>query len=120
MATQGGRQLSAGIGLMLLSALSSCTGQLMWKLAGLDRGIIYYLAGFALYGLGALLMVAAFRFGEMSVLHPMLSVGFVISVFLGAAVLGEQISLRRGAGILLIIGGMVLLGCAGAKERGRP
>lgn len=93
----------------------------MWKLAGQQTGMqekaIFYLLGFALYGIGALLMIVAFRFGELSVLHPMLSIGFILSIFLGAVVLGEAITVKKIAGIMFIIVGMFFLGRSGLKER---
>ena len=71
-------RLSVGIALMLTSALLTCTGQLCWKLSALrEPPLLFLLAGFGLYGLGALLMMAAMRFGELSVLHPMLGAGYV-------------------------------------------
>lgn len=116
------KELLVGITLMILSSLSSCSGQLMWKLAAQQgdnsQRILYYALGFALYGIGALFMLIAFRFGELSVLHPMLSVGFILSIILGAAVLGESISAKKIAGIFLIIVGMVFLSRTGLKGDG--
>ncbi len=104
------KQLFKGISIMLCSSLMTCTGQLMWKLAAVEPRILFFLAGFVLYGLGAVCMMLALRFGELSVLHPMLSFGFIVSIFLGAAVLGEAVTLTKTAGIILIILGMIFLG----------
>lgn len=112
------KQLLKGIFIMLCSSLMTCTGQLMWKLAAADPKILFLLGGFVLYGMGAVLMMLALRFGELSVLHPMLSFGFIVSIFLGAAVLGETVTLTKTAGIAIIIIGMVFLGRGSAgKER---
>ena len=51
-----------GIIIMLLAAVFACVGQLF------THGIIVALAGFALYGIGAVLMLFAYRFGSVSVL----------------------------------------------------
>jgi len=112
------KQLFKGILIMLGSSLMTCTGQLMWKLAALDPNLLFLLAGFLLYGMGAVSMMLALRFGELSVLHPMLSFGFIISIFLGAAVLGETVTLTKTAGIALIILGMVFLGQGSAGKEG--
>lgn len=104
-------QLKVGIALIVTSAIMTCSGQLCWKLGAvyIEYTIGFYLLGFLMYGMGALLMTIAFRFGEMSVLHPMLSVGFVGSLFLGSIFLNENITVRKFAGILLILVGICFL-----------
>ena len=97
-----------GIALMLLAALLTCLGQLCWKLGG-GGELLWLLPGFALYGCGALLMIVAMRFGELSVLHPMLSVGYVLSVALGSLVLHEEVTASKTLGIGVIILGLVFL-----------
>lgn len=105
--------------MMVCSSLFTCTGQLMWKLGNtVQNSLLFLLLGFLLYGLGAVMMILAFQYGEVSVLQPMLSIGFALSVLLGHFVLGEAITMTKVGGILLIIGGMFLLGRsnAGRKE----
>ena len=106
-------RLAAGIALMLASALLTCLGQLCWKLS--RESLPFLLAGFALYGCGALLMMAAMRFGELSVLHPMLGAGYILSVLLGALVLGEEMTAGKLLGIAVICAGLVCL--SGGAER---
>ena len=50
-----------GILLMIVAAVLACVGQLLWKLS-VTNGILYLLLGFGLYGLGALLMLIAYRY----------------------------------------------------------
>ena len=103
------KNLSTGIALMLASALLTCLGQLCWKLAARQDSLPFLLAGFGLYGCGALMMMAALRFGELSVLHPMLSAGYALSILLGALVLGEGITANKLLGIAVITAGLVCL-----------
>ncbi len=108
------KRLIKGIGIMICSSLTTCTGQLLWKLAAMREPKLLFLAlGFILYGLGALCMIVALRYGELSVLHPMLSFGFIVSIALGAVVLEESITPTKILGILLIIAGMIFLGRGG-------
>lgn len=109
-------RLTVGIALMLTSALLTCAGQLCWKLSANRDSLLFLLAGFALYGCGALLMMAAMRFGPLSVLHPMLSAGYALSVLLGALVLGEEIRANKLLGIAIITAGLVCLSTSG-RER---
>ena len=107
-----------GILLMVCSSVCTCTGQLMWKLQNTaENGILFLLLGFLLYGLGAVIMILAFQYGEVSVLQPMLSIGFALSVVLGHFVLGEAITGKKIAGIVLIIIGMILLGKSNTERR---
>lgn len=97
-----------GIILMLISSICVCIGQLLWKLAA-NESILLLLAGFALYGIGALVMIVAYKFGELSVLQPMLSMNYVISIFLAAVVLKESITALKFIGVLIIITGVVMI-----------
>ena len=102
-----------GILLMLISSLCVCIGQLLWKLSA-DMGIIVMLAGFLFYGAGALVMLVAYRFGKLSVLQPMLSLNYVLSIILAAVVLKESITILKCIGVIVIIAGVVLI--AGGDE----
>lgn len=103
-----------GIILMLVSSLTACIGQLLFKL-GTTRGIWFLLLGFCFYGLGALCMLCAFRFGNLSVLQPVLSMNYIFSLFLGALVLKEAVSLTKVIGVIVVICGVVMV-AAGDEE----
>lgn len=109
-------KLWIGIVMILLASVFSCTGQLLWKLATGNGSITWLLGGAVLYGCGAVLMIVSFRFGELSVLHPMLSFGYALSIVLGAVVLKETVTSGKIAGVAIIIVGMVFLGLSGRKE----
>ena len=112
--------LKKGIIIMIVSSFFTCIGQLIWELATLQNGeiiILYYLAGFFLYVIGALTMLIALRFGELSVLQPMLSFGYIVSIFLGYFVLNEPITIRKVMGIVIIIGGIIILSKAELEQK---
>ena len=102
-----------GILLMGLSSLCVCLGQLFWKISTIEN-IGYLFGGFFLYGLGALIMLLAYRFGKLSILQPMLSLSYVLSIVLARIVLQEQITVVKCIGVILIILGVVLI--AGGDE----
>ena len=102
-----------GILLMLVSSICVCVGQLLWKLSS-AQGIIVMLVGFCFYGVGVLVMIIAYKYGKLSVLQPMLSLNYVLSIFLAAVVLKEQITLLKSIGVLIIIAGVILI--AGGDE----
>lgn len=102
-----------GILLMLVSSICACVGQLLWKLSA-ERGMIFMLAGFCFYGVGALVMIVAYKFGELSVLQPMLSLNYVLSIILAVLVLKEEITILKSIGVLVIIAGVIMI--AGGDE----
>lgn len=102
-----------GILLMLVSSICACVGQLLWKLSA-ERGMIFMLAGFCFYGVGALVMIVAYKFGKLSVLQPMLSLNYVLSIILAVLVLKEEITILKSIGVLVIIAGVIMI--AGGDE----
>lgn len=98
-----------GMAIMVLSAILSSFGQYLWK-ASAAHNILLLIGGFALYGLGALCMIMAFRFGSFSVLHPMQSLGYVFAIFIGLFLLNEAITPQKMAGLLFILFGVVMIG----------
>lgn len=97
-----------GICLMLVSSACACAGQLFWKLSAV-YGIFVMALGFLLYGIGAMAMLSAYKYGKLSVLQPILSVNYILSIILGAAVLHEAVTIIKCAGIAIIIAGVVLI-----------
>lgn len=93
---------------MLVSSICACVGQLMWKISA-EQGLVIMLLGFCFYGAGALVMLIAYRFGKLSVLQPMLSLNYVLSIILGAAVLKEPIPILKCIGVLIIISGVIMI-----------
>lgn len=101
-----------GIILILISALLTSIGQFLWKTAALSNGymkIIFSLAGFALFFGTGFLMVLSYRFGEVSVLQPILSIGFVFSLVLGKVFFHEVQTPFKYAGVALILAGVFFL-----------
>ena len=97
-----------GILLMILSSICVCVGQLLWKLS-ISHEIVFMLLGFFFYGLGALIMIVAYRFGKLSVLQPMLSLNYALSIILAGLVLKEEITIYKCIGVLVIISGVIMI-----------
>lgn len=98
---------------MLVSSLCVCVGQLLWKLSA-EQGTGMLLLGFCFYGVGALVMITAYKFGKLSVLQPMLSLNYVLSIVLAAIVLKEEITILKCIGVLVIMFGVIMI--AGGDE----
>lgn len=105
------KKQNIGIALMLCCSVALCLGQFIWK--SYD-GLLPLVVGFVIYGMGALIMLVAYRFGRLSVLQPVNSVTYVFAVFIGALFFDEGITAWRLVGVALIVAGIVLL--AGGEE----
>lgn len=103
------RKNKCGIALMVISSICVCVGQLFWKLS-VDKGILFLVIGFALYGIGAIVMIIAYKFGSLSVLQPMLSLNYILSTILATTILNEKLTLVKVIGVLIIIIGVILIG----------
>ncbi|WP_207694764.1 hypothetical protein DOK67_0002835 [Enterococcus sp. DIV0212c] len=113
------QKVSLGVVLILIAATLSSLGQLAWKFGADGTGsyaIILYIIGFIAAGAGMFFMMAAFRYGEVSILQPMMSLGFALSILLGAVFLNESITWYKLIGTGFIIAGSVLLGIEGNEE----
>lgn len=97
-----------GILLMIASSICACIGQLFWKLSA-GQGIWMLLLGFCFYGVGALTMLIAYKYGKLSILQPMLSLNYVLSLILGALVFKESITILKCMGVLLIFFGVIMI-----------
>jgi drug/metabolite transporter (DMT)-like permease len=71
-------------------------------------------AGYCLYAIFAVMMVYSLRHGELSVLYPLISLGFVWVAILSVLVLHEAMNPMKGVGIAIIVGGVAVLGRGGS------
>ena len=98
-----------GIMIIIFSAICTAFGQYCWKIWEV-KGLLTLFIGFILYGIGAVSMIIAFKFGSLSVLHPMLSLGYVFALIIGYFWLGESITITKIIGIIAILIGVALIG----------
>lgn len=54
-------------------------------------------------------MITAYKFGSLSVLQPILSLNYVISLFVGYYFLDESVSIQNLLGVIIIILGVFLI-----------
>ena len=57
---------------------------------------------FFLYGIGFIAMFAAYKYDNVSKLQPILSVNYIFAVLVGYIVLGENITVQKLIGIVII------------------
>jgi drug/metabolite transporter (DMT)-like permease len=98
-----------GIFFIFISSITLAIGQYYWKISA-GHLLIPLLFGFALYFIGAISMIIAYKYGSLSVLHPMMSFSYVFAFFLGFFFLNEVVSMAKIGGLVLIILGIVMIG----------
>lgn len=95
--------------LIFIAALITSVGQMFWKLSE-AKDVKLIIIGFTCYAIGAVLMVVAFRYGSLSVLHPLMSISYVFAMVLGKTQLKEDITLRQYMAVAIIMIGVTLIG----------
>jgi multidrug transporter EmrE-like cation transporter len=74
------------------------------------------LGGYALYAMSTLLLVIALRYGELSILYPVISLTYVWVSILSVLIFNERMGLLKICGLTLIVAGVGILGIGGKKE----
>lgn len=67
-------------------------------------------AGYFLYGIFAVLLIYALRHGELSILYPLIALGYVWVSILSVLVFHETMNPMKIAGVAIIIAGVAVLG----------
>ena len=95
-------------GLIRVGGVNFAGGQILHGL----RAILtspHLLLGFAAYGVSALLWLDVLSKLEISYAFPLVSLTYVITLFVGRFFFGEVITWVRVLGVLVIIGGVILV-----------
>ncbi|MFA6889109.1 MAG: hypothetical protein WC254_06455 [Candidatus Woesearchaeota archaeon] len=107
---------------VMLATLLTATGQFLFKLGtvnmALDFGLLhnwYLIAGFVIYGISAVILVISLKYGELSVLYPIIAFSFVWVNIISFELLGEQLTTLKWAGVSLIIIGVSCIGFGSRK-----
>ena len=115
------KRIKLAILLMLLCTLFISIAQLLYK-SGADKLEFSFLSiiskwniflGLFLYGLGAILLIAALRYGKLSVLYPIIASSYIWVALGSMYFFGESISLFRWLGVILIVGGIIIINLSG-------
>lgn len=104
--------------LILISTIFGSFGALFIKLGSktfsfnLTRLLKNYnlILGFFLYGVSYVLFIVALKGGKLSVLYPLVSVGYIWIIIISMKFLGERMNIWKWTGIVIIILGVSLMG----------
>jgi len=104
--------------LVIICTLFTAAGQIFYKLSSdtFELNFIRLLTnwnlliGLFLYFLGALLLIAALKFGELSKIYPFISLTFIWVFVLGVILFKDSISTIKVLGTVAIIAGVSFIG----------
>ena len=106
--------------LVLFCTLLTSVGQVFFKLAADFQGPLFgnyfILVGFLLFGSAGILLVFAFKHGELSILYPLIAASYILVSILSVYVFNESMTLFKWLGIFVIIIGITLLGIGGSSR----
>jgi len=107
--------------LMLVCTAFTSVAQIFYKYGAARLPEIFtnypLLIGLFLYGLGAVIFVTALKFGEVTVLYPIIATSYVWVSILSWFIFSETINVFKWLGILAIVAGITTI-AFGSKEKG--
>ena len=111
--------LRTGFLLMAACTIFTSAGQLLWKAGALKISFsnpltffnLAFMVGCLSYIIGSILMILAFKKGELSMLYPVIATSYVwVSIFAPLFFPMEVMNIWKWAGVLLILFSVCLLG----------
>jgi len=106
---------------MLICTIFTALGQLFLKIGSsklvfdilLILNNLEFILGLGFYAIGALLLISALKYGELSVTYPIISLTFIWVTFLSSYYINETISISKLGGISFILFGVIYLARGG-------
>ena len=99
-------QTSIVIMVVVFCSLLGATGQIFFKQASDSNNIVRLGFGLLLYGSATILYVYMLRYGELSMLYPIISLSYVWVLFFSVWLFNESLTWTKFTGVMLILGGV--------------
>jgi len=119
MKTYTSRSQTIALFLMIFATAFTSTGQILLKLGLTDINFylpltflnLTFFIGIFCYGIAFLLVLQAFKRGELSLLYPIIATSYVwISIFSPLIFANDSMNMTKWVGILIILISITLLG----------
>ena len=112
------------IGLMILCTAFTSAAQVFYKFGAdkLEFNLLSLITnlplimGMVLYVLGAVIMITAFKGGEVSVLYPIVATSYMWVSLLSIYFFNENLNIFRWIGIFAIISGIILISISSREK----
>lgn len=108
------------VALVVFCTLLTSTAQLFYKTGANKLPLIFFnwpiIIGLCLYALGAILLIIALKGGELTILYPIIALGYIWVTLLSSAFFNEMITGYKIIGIALIVLGISAIGIASRRK----
>ncbi|MEK6938985.1 MAG: EamA family transporter [Nanoarchaeota archaeon] len=112
------------IWLAIICTIFTSVGQVLWKLglAQIEFTNLWtlinvpFIFGFISYGLGAIFMLLAFKYGELSLVYPFIAASYVWVILLSLYLFSDVMNWWKWLGVIIIILSVCLLGYGSSKK----
>lgn len=108
--------------LVILCTAFTTLGQIFWKISSTNINTITeiltnipLILGIIAYGLGAIFLIIALKYGELSLVYPFIALSFIWVTILAKYLFNEEITIINWIGIIAIIIGISFIGQGGKK-----
>jgi drug/metabolite transporter (DMT)-like permease len=118
------KNLRIGITLVIICTFLTALGEFLfkqssesfqWDLVSLLTNY-YLIFGFLVYGLGAILLILALKFGDLSVIYPFIALNFIWVMMISFWLLGENITKLKILAIIFVFFGVILIAKGGKND----
>ncbi|MCF7861858.1 EamA/RhaT family transporter [Candidatus Woesearchaeota archaeon] len=112
--------------LVIASTIFTTAGQVLWKTGAMQLEMNFIsiitnlplIFGFASYGCGAVLLIIALKYGELSVLYPIIGTSYIWVTFLSFFIFSETLTALKIVGVTSIVFGLTFIG-VGSRIRSK-
>ena len=105
---------------MVICTLFTSTAQVFYKIGSAKLPVIFtnypLLLGLLLYALGAVVFVIALKFGEVTILYPIIATSYIWVALLSWRIFGDVLNLYKSIGIIAIFVGITVISIGGNKS----
>jgi multidrug transporter EmrE-like cation transporter len=121
--SQPKRNPKLSVALVFICTLLGATAQILMKsgtqgqsidgLVGLITAIFtngQLFLGYALYGLSTVVLVVALKYGELSILYPVIALTYVWVTALSVVIYGEHLNFYKMLGLVTVVAGVAVIG----------
>ncbi len=106
--------------LMVICTLFTSVAQILYKFGAAKLPLIFtnyhLLGGLFLYGIGAVIFVTALKFGEVTVLYPIIATSYIWVAILSNLTFSESLGGFKLIGIALIFAGITVIAVGTRKK----
>jgi undecaprenyl phosphate-alpha-L-ara4N flippase subunit ArnE len=115
-----GRTKMWAVGLVVLVTLLTSVAQVLYKFGSARLPVLFtnyhLIIGLCLYAVGAVLLVTAFKGGEVTMLYPVVATSYIWVALMSYYFFSESIGILKIAGIALVIAGIVSVGLGSKRD----